>query len=82
MTVASGLNEYPGADAAATAVVAPTELAATAVTASPLARNAELASATITRVRMNFMTANPSGAPAAREAGDSRSGTWMPTLQF
>jgi len=67
MTVASGLTDCPGADAAATAVVAPAELAATAVMATPLARTAELASATITRVRMNFMTANPSGAPAARE---------------
>jgi hypothetical protein len=69
MTVTYGLTATPVVEVATTAALAPTELAATAVTARPLARTAELASATITRVRMNFMTANPSGAPAAREPG-------------
>jgi hypothetical protein len=41
------------------------ELTAAAATLRPLASTAELASATMIRVRTTFMTANPSGAPPA-----------------
>jgi hypothetical protein len=46
------------------------ELTAATATLRPLASTAELASATIRRVRTTFMASNPSGAPPAPESGN------------
>jgi hypothetical protein len=79
--VASALADPEVVAAAMDTAPEVTELAAAAATLRPLASTAELASATMTRVRMVFMTAQPSCAPP-RMSGLSRSSTWMPTLQF
>lgn len=69
--VAFGLGAGPEEELSATVTAAePPELTAATATLRPLASTAELANATIRRVRMTFMATTPSGEPPRTEPGN------------
>jgi hypothetical protein len=65
----AGVGVVPDDDPSAMVIAAELpELTAATATLRPLASTAELASATIMRVRTTFMASNPSGAPPVHES--------------